>query len=1062
MFTDEEIEAVTEQLLPTGVPRGYTVLGTRKTGVTLDRIQQAAAAVLLLYPNSPYYLASLFSSELLGTVRTVGDQCAKLMSAVDALRRRSVPVSDVSSVSNARVALVELEGVIASSNPPEIANVPSFKRFESNVNRFLRKVASNIRQQNQIVKTPAEAKLDLPGLVEGLQTALTALRAKVEQLSTAQSNYHSVDLARRVSTQVVQNARALLAQREGELLALSETGRLTVLRQTVLELLAAKGVVQKFGSFPAASQGIEVFGSGGPFADATRPAAGGSVTLQPGPYTLTRGSTEDTSRNLLYIGLNGTLVRSSLTATLGVSTVTRASGSFLLDNVMVGSRVYVTSGPSVGAVRRVITVSALELTVTGAPLVAGAASVLVVAPPDLLLPLAPTALPILRGSNVGPFAVTLGVNDVMRFIVNGGAPILVTLPAGAPTPAALAAALNVGLGPTPFVASTAFTPLLFEGVVNVLGNDVSIPYGMFPALFQTGDTVRFKFGANAGQERTITALAPSPSSYHTLTLSGAPLLASQDHIQVGRDLAVNVGPVDPVASIANDDKLLLQPLTSVQQAAGLVLGMVGSQLLRGQPTRVSLLADFISANTPKVAASVELADLSPGHQLRTDVSDTRKIVAVRVRGQANVPAGTSVTIVDTAAMRTSPPVVGDKIVLRSGPSIGLVGTVTASTPTSITATFLTPVTAGIALYEVGANFKSFLERGNVVQVTEGVNNGTYIVNDFTDVPFEVVLQESLPATRQFDSYVLLVGRIASESLKLTNRSVTFPASISVFDPIGVFSPTPVVGPGFGSSLYFRVPELHRNLDEGDLLQLFRDGNTVTPASTHTVSVVGADKVLTLGTSVPESPAAYTFAGASIAPTPSARLQNERTYDFSAFKRRLTAWLGAGPMRDLGLYRSELSRRMNVVLTNANPTQLECGDAEVAVLEVYRVLTEVGASIAGSAVNLTLESILSSYEVGREVEVDTLLRTYKDQGADRAYDLLLSCQFTSFFGADQAELSYGGMLQKAVREIAIEDLPMDKFDRSNAKTGNLITSSPSPDYEFDLSDIEDVGQVDPPE
>jgi len=97
------------------------------------------------------------------------------------------------------------------------------------------------------------------------------------------------------------------------------------------------------------------------------------------------------------------------------------------------------------------------------------------------------------------------------------------------------------------------------------------------------------------------------------------------------------------------------------------------------------------------------------------------------------------------------------------------------------------------------------------------------------------------------------------------------------------------------------------------------------------------------------------------------------------------------------------------------------------------------------------------------QVDTLIDTFTEKGADRAVNLLLEAQFSTFFGLDIDELSYSGTLQKAIRETEREDLPVRKTKRlnENAALDTLLASYEEPDFEFDKSDVEQFEDVDIP-
>jgi hypothetical protein len=105
------------------------------------------------------------------------------------------------------------------------------------------------------------------------------------------------------------------------------------------------------------------------------------------------------------------------------------------------------------------------------------------------------------------------------------------------------------------------------------------------------------------------------------------------------------------------------------------------------------------------------------------------------------------------------------------------------------------------------------------------------------------------------------------------------------------------------------------------------------------------------------------------------------------------------------------------------------------------------------VELALSSILASYTVSPVGPVDTLIKSYKEKGADRAVDLLLQGQFSTFFNMDVHDVSYAGAMQKTMRSVMQEDLPVRSTKRQDVNRSRLISSSVSPDYEYDQSDVE---------
>jgi hypothetical protein len=94
-------------------------------------------------------------------------------------------------------------------------------------------------------------------------------------------------------------------------------------------------------------------------------------------------------------------------------------------------------------------------------------------------------------------------------------------------------------------------------------------------------------------------------------------------------------------------------------------------------------------------------------------------------------------------------------------------------------------------------------------------------------------------------------------------------------------------------------------------------------------------------------------------------------------------------------------------------------------------------------------------------VDTLIQGFLEKGADRAVDILLSANFSGFFGLSADSSSYAGNMLQTLRSMAREDLPINKFNRKESVQGKLLSSAASDDFEFSSSDIEKTVPVNPP-
>lgn len=306
-FTSDEIQAVIEKLVKSSIRRPTDTLGVRRTDVTFNDIQESAAGVFLLYQRTPYFFVSLGSTRQTEAAQAAGAICEELLAALAVLRRRVVPIKDITALSNAKSALLELEASVSKSGPPkDLSKVPAYVRFNSNVDRFLNAVGNNIKDKGAIVPTPQEARGAIPGLVASLKTAIETLESKVGYLSLALKDYGTLNLPQLVSAGVISRARQVLGDRVTELEGLSEVERLAVLRDTVLELLGTKAVVKKFGQFVPPSSITTLTGTGAAYADADRPANEAFLDSdKTGPYALVAGLDASTSTNVLYLYADG-------------------------------------------------------------------------------------------------------------------------------------------------------------------------------------------------------------------------------------------------------------------------------------------------------------------------------------------------------------------------------------------------------------------------------------------------------------------------------------------------------------------------------------------------------------------------------------------------------------------------------------------------------------------------------------------------------------------------------------------------------------------------------------
>jgi len=181
--------------------------------------------------------------------------------------------------------------------------------------------------------------------------------------------------------------------------------------------------------------------------------------------------------------------------------------------------------------------------------------------------------------------------------------------------------------------------------------------------------------------------------------------------------------------------------------------------------------------------------------------------------------------------------------------------------------------------------------------------------------------------------------------------------------------------------------------------------------------------------------------------PFARLVLGHVNDFDVFSAALK---GALSLSDANTerYFTDLNRFINPLRVNLNPTDSEIGAAEQRVNDLL-------------AITAPIANAISAYTPAVVTEMDHLVKTFKEKGADRATDILLECRLSTFFGLSQDETSYSGHLQAAIRDVARLDLPVHKTNRLSRSLSQLKSSADSIDYEYSTADMDTTPLIDPP-
>ena len=279
-YTDAEIQGATQSLLQTTITYQTDSLGAKEIQVTFDAVQQAAIGVFLLFPTSVFYLIMLGASRLNEQLQVQAQNVLQLLTLLQVSGRQVLPVSNVSALADAGVALQSLQGAAASRSASfgSIASTPAFQQFSSSVSNFLGANGTSVKSGGAIVPTPQDAKKQISILYSQILSTQATLIQLAGFLEEALADYLAADLPAVMSSSVLQSAAQGIATLVNQLSAQSQSEQLSGLRLTTLQLLATRAVVQQVGGFTQPSSIYPLAGTGLPYSDATHLANPASLS----------------------------------------------------------------------------------------------------------------------------------------------------------------------------------------------------------------------------------------------------------------------------------------------------------------------------------------------------------------------------------------------------------------------------------------------------------------------------------------------------------------------------------------------------------------------------------------------------------------------------------------------------------------------------------------------------------------------------------------------------------------------------------------------------------------
>jgi hypothetical protein len=1001
-YTESEVQAAVEKIVRGSVRTSTGILGESEVGTSFNDIQEAAAGVFILSFNAPYYVAYLGSRRLVELVEAEAEQLELLLDLVSSLDRLVTPVKNITTLANAKAALGELSGAVEKREKSfsDFEQVPSWRRYAQNVDEFISQYGGNIKQSGSVVETPSAARKAIPALARGLSDSHSELVRRAGLLAGALEDFDSLDLPGVAAQGVISRSRDVLDERYDELEELDENERLDVLKEVVLDLLTQKPVVREYGAARKPTPYLSIEGTGTPFSDSTRLAEPAYVDSDVmGPYTIIEG----------YSFIRVTL-----------------QGSTVVDYPLLQS--FVAS---------------------------------------------------LTGVLSGPYLIDAS-NGALKLEIEG-TEYSIPLAYGTKTAAAVAGNINSIISGTDTVAEA----VLFPQRIDTL----------FDVTDEGGGTYRFTliagtlegYGITAGDEADIIS---GPDSGTTVILdtvnepggwfevTAGLTVATGVRAQVGSvPRALRLRDTNEQDSVDQRRRIVFVPTGGIEDYGAMVLGFGPGFTAQSRPTLAREVADNINESISSFQAERIVPNPLYTGSAHSSLENPAVVVLSKLQASGAITGGVLVTFPLTSAEAADAGIgLGDYAVIRSSLTAGDIGkvlTVASIQPTYVQLVAGTSITAGNVDLEFGPSHP--YSYGYSLEITSGPNQGLYYAledRDLLNSPLEVRLNRNLPVYKLGNTELEFSVVLGAEGVRFSSADQTVSSEIEL-DNVPGAAP---VGPSSGADLFFssppesargytsyiQLPENPRALAVGDILELYEAQYNIISRSWD-ITEVYSDAVITLSDTF-ESNGTMEF-GTGL-PVPFARIRVLQTADYDAFKERLDDWMGRTEQQES--YFRELDRLLNAILVNKNPTKSQVSTVRNHLRKLSAWLTESGASSYGgyttpnAQTTDTLEYALNQYVSNPVDSVDDLIRTFNERSADRATDILLECRFTDFFGLDVEEVTYGGKLQKSIRETAREDMPVRKFKRQDVfKVEKVLGSWPDPDYEYDISDADKDVVPDPP-
>lgn len=913
-YTDGEVSDAVGKLIQGAIRRPYGILGERRTLDAFDDTMDAAAGVFILTPSAPFYVILLGARRLTDSVTSVITDSVDLLDAVVSMGRRVKPVTNITSLGNARTALLALENASAARDSAfeDISLAPAFQRFDRHTTRFLTEAASNIKVGENIVQTPQQARKSLGALVSNLTSTFQDIQRKVRLLHVGIDNYNSLNLPSLLAQGVIERAREVLENRISQLEVLSPTKRLEILRETVLDVLAGKAVVKGFGSLTKSGTFVPIEGFGTTFSDVDHPGIAAVVpSSKLDPYAIVTGAD----------GLKFTIDGGPTNVTIPLQK------SFLAKLEGTAREPFAIVAGTNDRVHIIISSSA-----------------------DVTLQLTP------------------GASRTAQQIVDNINAAITSQPVVAETflaPEKFIGIVNSVSAADPIATFNAIGGVNFVALGIEVGDAV---------LVQTGFMAQVYFIITARTSTTITATRSGPGAAfdqsNIIISVGLVNRFIRVRIADGEEIDSLESSRSLGISATQDDQ--------AHTTLGLSPGMeIFSRRTRADEVALSINSSTTAsiAGVPRVSATAVFVG---GAQVagRTEPTDPTKVISSIYRASSDVTvAGTPATFAVTGAAGAGV-AVGNILTIRSAPTatqVGLRGVVSAVSDSSVTATMQNGLVLSATGLELEFGLDLNLAKDSVIRILAP----SPLAGDYRVLVDEANATEST-IDRPLPVFYGLGGRPLTFQMQPGAFRVDFQSTstltnsqLKVEGTAGLLFFESVPNEDIGSTSFVLLENDPKVLGAGDRLELY-SGQYDSPE--YSFEIIGFElgqKLIEVAGDIPNSFIELDFS--STIATPFARIRKVQRNNYDAFKVQLGLWLDLAVNQER--FFSDLNRFLNPLIVNENPTLSAVNTAKIHVQTLVQALQQLQIVLSIYQVETVpqVDTLVDSFlSRGSDRAVDTLL------------------------------------------------------------------------------------------